>query len=140
MMTFVSRRILPGIRIDLFASFLDGTRHGIEIGGFDRTREAHEALSWRSCGFGQPASEIQDFALVRSVQAVHLLNNFVFDGLCHNEFNVGKAMFNVKGDILILLFRARMLAFAPQSQEAVILNFHEGVKRRNLIEFSFARW
>jgi hypothetical protein len=48
---------------------------------------------------------------VRSVQAVHLLNNFVFDGLCHNQVNVGKDIFNVKSDILTLLIRKRMLAF-----------------------------
>lgn len=111
MMMFVSRRILPGIRVDLFAAFLDGTRHGVEIGRIDRTGKAHEALSRRSGGFGQLASEIQDFALVRSVQAVHLLDNFVFDGLCHNQVNVGKDIFNVKSDILALLIRKRMVAF-----------------------------
>ncbi len=104
-MMFVSRRILPGIRVDLFASFLDGIRHGVEIGRIDRTREAHEALSRRSGGIGQTASEIQNLALVRSVQAVHLLDNFVFDGLCHNQTDLGKGMFNVKGDLLTPLFR-----------------------------------
>jgi hypothetical protein len=97
MMTFVSKRTLPGIRVDLFAAFLDGQRHGSEIGRIDGTSEAHEVLARSSCGFGQAAREIQDPALVRSVQAVHLFDNFVFDGLCHNEINLGKGILKVKG-------------------------------------------
>jgi len=34
---------------------------------------------------------------VGSVQAVHLFDNFVFDGLCHNEINLGKGILKVKG-------------------------------------------
>jgi len=97
MTTFVSRRTLPGIRVDLFAAFLDGERHGTEIGRINATSEAHEVLARSSCGFGQAAREVQDFALVRSVQAVHLFDNFVFDGLCHNEINLGKGILKVKG-------------------------------------------
>jgi len=67
MMTFVSRRTLPGIRVDLFAAFLDGVRHGVEIGRIDGTSEAHEVLARSSCGFCQAAREVQDLALVRSV-------------------------------------------------------------------------
>ena len=96
MMTFVSRRALPGIRLDLFAAFLDGARHGIEIDRIDATSEAHEVLAQRSGRFAQSAREIQDPALVRSVQTVHLLDDFVFDGLCHDEINVGKGVLNVK--------------------------------------------
>jgi len=110
-MAFVSRRTLPGMRVDLFAAFVDGARHGIEIGRIDRTGEAQEVPARRSGGFGQAAREIQDPALVRSVQAVHLLDNFVFDGLCRNKINVGKGIFNVKSDILTLLIRKRMVAF-----------------------------
>jgi hypothetical protein len=114
MTTFVSRRTLPGIRIDLFAAFLDGTRHGIEIGRINATSEAHEALARRSGGFGQAAREIQDAALVRSVQAVDLLDNFVFDGLCHNEINVGKDILNVKGTrIRIQRIRKRTAGLTP---------------------------
>jgi hypothetical protein len=137
---FVSRRTLPGIRIDLFAAFLDGARHGVEIGGINAASEAQEILARCSDGLGQAAREIQDLALVRSVQAVDLLDDLVFDGLCHNEINVGKGMFDVKGDILTPLFRGRTLLFVAQQQKAVVLDFHEGVKLRNLIEFSFARW
>lgn len=97
MMTFVSRRTLPGIRIDLFAAFLDGERHGTEIGRIHATSEAHEVPARRSRGLGQVSREIQDPALVRSVQAVHLFDNFVFDGLCHNEINLGKGIRKVKG-------------------------------------------
>jgi len=97
MTTFVSRRTLPGMRVDLFAAFLDGARHGVEIGRIDGTREAHEVLARSSCGFGQAVREVQDLALVRSVQAVHLFDNFVFDGLCHNEINLGKGILKVKG-------------------------------------------
>lgn len=96
MMTFVSRRTLPGLRLDLFAAVSDGARHGIEIDRIATTGEAHEVPAWRSGGFGQSARKIQDPALVSSVQAVNLLDNFVFDGLCHNEINVGKGIFNVK--------------------------------------------
>jgi len=92
----LSRRILPGIRLDLFAAFLDSARHGVEIGGINATGEAHEVPDWCSCGFGQAAREIQNLALVRSVQAVHLFDNFVFDRLCHNEINVSKDICNVK--------------------------------------------
>ena len=97
MMTFVSRRTLPGIRLDLFATFLDGTRHGVEIDRIDTTGEGQEVPARCSGGFGQAAREIQDPALVRSVQAVNLLDNLVFDGLCHNEMNVGKGILDVKG-------------------------------------------
>ena len=97
MMKFVSRRILPGIRVDLFAAFLDGERHGTEIGRINATSEAHEVPARCPRGLGQAAREIQDSALVRSVQAVHLFDNFVFDGLCHNEINLGKGILKVKG-------------------------------------------
>jgi len=97
MTTFVSRRTLPGIRVDLFAAFLDGAGHGVEIGRIDGTSEAHEVLARSSRGFGQAAREIEDLALVRSVQAVHLFDNFVFDGLCRNEMNLGKGILKVKG-------------------------------------------
>lgn len=95
-MTFLSRKTLPGIRVDRFAAFMDSTRHGIEIDRIATTGEALEVPAWRSGGFVQAAREIQDPALVRSVQAVHMLDNFVFDGLCHNEINVGKGIRNVK--------------------------------------------
>ena len=81
MMMFVSRRTLPGIRIDLFAAFFNGTRHGIEIGWINATSEAQEILARRSDGFGQAACEIQHLALVRGIEPVDLLDNFVFDGL-----------------------------------------------------------
>jgi hypothetical protein len=35
--------------------------------------------------------------LVRRIEAVYLLDNFVFDSLCHNGTNVGKRIFDVKG-------------------------------------------
>jgi hypothetical protein len=97
MMTFVSRRTLPGIRIDLFAAFLDSERHGTEIGRINATCEAQEVAARSSRRFGQVSREVQDLTLVRSVQAVHLFDNFVFDGLCHSEINLGKGIFKVKG-------------------------------------------
>jgi hypothetical protein len=97
MMMFVSRRILPGIRVDLFAAFLDGARHGFEIGGINTAGEAQETLAWCSDGFDQAAREIQHLALVRRIEAVDLLDSFVFDSLCHNGTNVGKRIFDVKG-------------------------------------------
>ena len=96
MTMFVSRRILPGIRIDLFAALFDGARHGIEIGWIDATSESQEILARCSDGFGQAAREIQDLALVRTVEPVDLFDNFVFDGLLHDEMNLGKGIFNVK--------------------------------------------
>jgi len=123
----LSRRILPGIRLDLFAAFLDSARHGVEIGGINATSEAHEVPDWCSCGFGQAAREIQNLALVRSGQAVHLLDNFVFDGLCHDEINVGKGILKVKGAHIVALLRAgipRILALVLQSQEVLVVDFH----------------
>lgn len=96
MMTFVSTRTLPGIRLDLFAAVLDGVRHGLKIHRIYAASKAHEVSARRSGGFAQAAREIQDLALVRRVQAIHLLDDFVFDGLCHNEINLGKGTSNVK--------------------------------------------
>jgi hypothetical protein len=96
----VSKRILPGIRINLFAALLNGTRHDIEIGWINATSKTHEMLTWRSDGLCRSAREVQHFALVRGIETVGLLYNIVFDGLCHNEINVGKRNFDVKGDIL----------------------------------------
>jgi hypothetical protein len=93
---FVSRRILPGIRIDLFAAVFNGAGHGLEVGWINATSESQEIFARCSGGFGQAAREIQDLALVSSVQAVHLFDNFVFDGLGHDEINLGKGIFNVK--------------------------------------------
>jgi len=98
MMTFVSRGTLPGVRVDLFTAFLDSARHDLEIDKIDATSEAHEVSARCSCGFVQAAREIQDLALVRRVQAVHLLDNFVFDGLCHNEINMGRRQPSFRGD------------------------------------------
>ena len=73
MMTLVSRRTLPAIRLDLFATFLDGMRHGIEIRRINRTYEVHKLAAWRSGGRGEAACEIQDLLLPRSVHAGNFL-------------------------------------------------------------------
>ncbi len=67
MMTLVSRRTLPGIRLDFFATFLDGMRHGIKIRRINTTHEEHEVAARRSGGHGETACEIQNLALLRSV-------------------------------------------------------------------------
>ena len=97
MITLVSRRTLPAIRLDFFAAFLDGMRHGIKIRRIDTTYEAHEVAARRSGGHGETAREIQDLPLLRSVQAVNLVDNLVFDSLRHSETNLGKDFFHVKG-------------------------------------------
>ena len=88
---------LPGIRIGLFAGFFDGLGHGPEIGGIDNTDKTHEVSARRSEGYGEAASEIQDVPLPRGVQAVHLLENLVFNGSCHCKANLGKRILDVKG-------------------------------------------
>ncbi len=108
MMMFVSRRTLPGIRIDLFAALLDGTRHGVEVRGGNAAAEVQDVLTGRSARFGQVAREVQDLALVRSVQAIHLLDDFVFDSLCHDEFNLSKGTLNVKRAGITLRFCQRV--------------------------------
>ncbi len=97
MMTLVSRRTLPGIRLDFFATFLDSMRHGIKIRRIDTTYEAHEVAARRSGGHGETAREIQDLPLLRSVQAVNLVDNLVFNSLRHSGTNLGKDFFYVKG-------------------------------------------
>src|SRR5712664_887638 len=97
MMTLVSRRTLPAIRLDFFATFLDGMRHGIKIRGIDRTYEAHEVAARRSGGHGEAAREIQNLPLLRSVQAINLVDNLVFNSLRPNGTNLGKDFFYVKG-------------------------------------------
>jgi hypothetical protein len=67
------RRTLPAIRLDLFATFLDGMRHGIQIHAINRTYEAHKVLARRSGGHGEAAREIQDLLLPRSVHAGNFL-------------------------------------------------------------------
>jgi len=96
MMTLVSRRTLPAIRLDLFATFLDGMRHGIKIRGINRTYEAHKVPARRTGGRGEAAREIQNLPLLRSVQAANLVDNLVFDSLRHSETNLGKGFLNVK--------------------------------------------
>ena len=99
MMTLVSRRTLPGIRLDFFATFLDSMRHGIKIRRIDTTYEAHEVAARRSGGHGETAREIQDLPLLRSVQAVNLVDNLVFNSLRHSGTNLGKDFFYVKGRV-----------------------------------------
>ena len=96
MMTLVSRRTLPAIRLDFFATFLDGMRHGIKIRRIDTTYEAHEVAARRSGRHGKAAGEIQDLPLLRSIQAFNLVDNLVFNSLCHSEANLGKGLPNVK--------------------------------------------
>ncbi len=72
-------------------------RHGIKIRRIDTTYEAHEVAARRSGGHGEPAREIQELALLRSVQAFNLVDNLVFNSLRHSETNLGKDFFYVKG-------------------------------------------
>ncbi len=74
-------------------------RHGIKIRGIDRTYEAHEVAARRSGGHGEAAREIQNLALLRSVQAINLVDNLVFNSLRHNGTNLGKDFFYVKGRV-----------------------------------------
>jgi len=97
MTTFVSRRTLPGMRVDLFAAFLDGMRHGFQVRRINRTYEAHKLAARRSGGHREAARVIQDLPLLRRGQAVNLLDNLVFDRLRHNKTNLGKGFRNVKG-------------------------------------------
>jgi hypothetical protein len=97
MMTLVSRRTLPAIRLDLFAAFLDGMRHGFQVRRINRTYEAHKLASRRSGGYREAARVIQDLPLLSRGKAVHLLDNLVFDRLRHNKTNLGKGFRNVKG-------------------------------------------
>ena len=94
--TFVSRRILPGIRIDFFAAFLDGLRHCLEVRAIDAALEAGQTSAGCSVGGGQAAREIQNLTLQRSVQTFDVLDDLVFDGLGHDEINVGNGFPEVK--------------------------------------------
>src|SRR5260370_2821990 len=96
MMTLVSRRTLPAIRLDLFATFLDGLRHGIKIRRINTAYEAHEVAARRSGGHGEAARKVQGLALLRSVQAGHLLDYRLFDQLRTIENNLVKCFLNVK--------------------------------------------
>lgn len=96
MMTLVSRRTLPAMRLDLFAAFLDGMGHGFQIRRINGTYEAHKFAAGRSGGHREAAREIQDLALLRCRQAVNLVDNLVFNGLRHSETNLGKDPFHVK--------------------------------------------
>ncbi len=103
MMTLVSRRTLPAIRLDLFAAFLDGMRHGFQVRRINRTYEAHKLAARRSGGHREAARVIQNLPLLRRGQAVNLLDNLVFDRFRHNETNLGKGFRNVKGPRRTLL-------------------------------------
>lgn len=141
MTIFVSRRTLPGIRIDLFAALFDGARHGIEIGWIDGTSEAQEILARCSDGFGQAAREIQHLALVRAIEPVDLLDNFVFDGLLHDEMNVGKGILNVKCAATVVLLRAqilRMLTLVAEAEKILIVDIHQAAKSTNFRELGMS--
>ncbi len=96
MMTLVSRRTLPGIRLDLFAAFLDGLGHRVQVGGVNSTDKMHEVTARSSSRPGEAADKIQDLPLAGMVQAFHLLDNLVFDGLGHSETNLGNGILDVK--------------------------------------------
>ncbi len=96
-MTLVSRRTLPGIRLDFFAAFLDGMRHVIKIRGINTPYEAQEVPARGSGGHSEAAREVQNLPLLRSVQAFNLVDNLVFNSLRHSETNLGKDFFYVKG-------------------------------------------
>src|SRR6266567_6875402 len=115
MMTLVSRRTLPAIRLDLFASFLDGMRHGFQVRRINRTYEAHKLAARRSGGHREAARVIQNLPLLRHGQAVNLLDNLVFDRLRHNETNLGKGFRNVKGPRpnLAPKYRGERIALLP---------------------------
>lgn len=100
MTKLVSRRALPGIRVDLFRAFLDGLRHGIEVGAINRAREMNEAVARHSDRNAQLACEIQDLPLPGNVEAVHFLDNLVFNRFAHDEFNLGNDMAYVKAGLL----------------------------------------
>ena len=141
MTTFVSRRILPAIRVDLFAAFRDGARHGVEIGGINATSEAQEILTRRPGRFGQAAREIQHLALVRVIEPLNLLDNFVFDGLRHNEINVGKGIVDVKGARTSVLLGAqilRMPAFVAEAEEILIVDVHHAAKSSDFRELGIS--
>lgn len=80
MTTLVSRRTLPGIRLDLFAAFLDCLRHGFEVRRIDGADETGQFPSGRSSGRGQAPRKIQHLLALVIVQAVNLLDDLIFDG------------------------------------------------------------
>jgi hypothetical protein len=104
-LTLVSRRTLPSIRLELFAAFLDGLRHGSKIRRINATHEAQEVTARGSGKHREVAGEIQDLPLPRSVQASHLVDDFVFNRLRHNETNLGKDFFDVKGGRVLISSR-----------------------------------
>jgi len=97
MITLVSRRTLPGIRLDLFAAFLDGLRYDVEIRRINTPDEAQEFATRRSGRHCETAGKVQELPLLRGVKPFHLLDNLVFNGLCHNKNNLGKGALHVKG-------------------------------------------
>lgn len=72
-------------------------RHGFQVRGINRSYETHEFAARRSGRRREAARVIQYLPLLRSSQAVNLLDDLVFNRLRHNETNLGKGFRNVKG-------------------------------------------
>jgi len=110
--TLVSRRTLPAIWINRFAVFLDGFRHGVKVRLGNESLEAQEVAAGGARGGGELARKVQDLALLRSIQPVHLLDDFVFKRLGHSDLNLAKSIFKIKKqhwllDPVVKLRRAR---------------------------------
>ena len=71
-------------------------RHDIQIRRVNTTYKADEFAAWRSGGHAEAAREIQNPLLLRSIQALHLRDDLVFDSLRHNGTNLGKGFPHVK--------------------------------------------
>ncbi len=69
--------MLPGIPVNRFATFRDGLRYLGQIGWRKGTCETQKFSPRNSGGCGKAAGEVEDAPLLGSVQAVHLLDNFV---------------------------------------------------------------
>jgi hypothetical protein len=96
MMTFVSRRNLPGIRLDFFAAFLNGLGYYFQIRLVNRPGELQQFTTGSSERHTQSSGEVEHLSLLGRIQPVNPLNDLVFYRPWHSESNLGNACCEVK--------------------------------------------
>src|SRR5208337_3201026 len=85
----VSRRKLPGIRVDSFAAFLDRAHHLASVFGSYGPGERQQILGGNSLRFmtGQRPDDLQHELLLRRRQLVQAFNDFLGYRRVHSEFS-----------------------------------------------------